>query len=211
MDSYKKYLIKELKEMGISDDRVLDAIYQVPREKFVPNELVQFAYKNAPMAIGYSQTISQPYMVALMTEILQIKKGMKVLEIGTGSGYQAAILAYLGANVYTLERINGLYLSARARLNEIGFNNIKCFYEDGFKGLPEYAPYERIIITAAIDDYPHFLEEQLNHEDGLLLSPVGEDGAVQQLYRVSYNNNERDEGFGIYCRFVPMKKGLIEE
>lgn len=167
----KEKLIKELIQQGIKDEKVLEAIRNVPRELFVPEILRHQAYKNVALPIGKGQTISQPLTVAIMTEALKIEKGMKVLEIGTGSGYQAAILDYLGAKVYTIERDFDLFKEARKRFQEIGLK-IATLCGDGTIGWNEFAPYDGIIVTAAAPDIPKPLKDQLAIE-GRLVIPVG--------------------------------------
>jgi protein-L-isoaspartate(D-aspartate) O-methyltransferase len=167
----KENLIKELIQQGIRDEKVLDAIRNVPRELFVPEVLRHQAYKNIALPIGKGQTISQPLTVAIMTEVLKVERGMKVLEIGTGSGYQAAILHYLGAKVYTIERDFDLFKEARERFNSLGLK-IATLCGDGTIGWKEFAPYDGIIVTAAAPDIPKPLKEQLAI-GGRLVIPVG--------------------------------------
>jgi protein-L-isoaspartate(D-aspartate) O-methyltransferase len=139
----------QLRRRGIKDERVLQAFLKVPRHKFVRPQDIWHAYEDYPLSIGYGQTISQPYMVAIMTELLELKGDERVLEIGTGSGYQAAILAELAKEVFTIERIPELAKKAEKVLQELGYNNVKVIVGDGSKGLPEFAPYDGIIVTAA--------------------------------------------------------------
>ncbi len=167
----KEKLIRELIQQGIKDEKVLDAIRNVPRELFVPEVLRHQSYKNVALPIGKGQTISQPLTVAIMTEALKVEKGMKVLEIGTGSGYQAAILDYLGAKVYTIERDFDLFRDARRRFQELGLK-ISTLCGDGTIGWKEFAPYDGIIVTAAAPDVPKALKEQLAI-GGRLVIPVG--------------------------------------
>jgi protein-L-isoaspartate(D-aspartate) O-methyltransferase len=209
LEKEKEKLIEELKKMGIQDPKVLKAIRNVPRENFIPEELKSFAYENAPLAIGEEQTISQPYMVALMTEMLNPEPGKKILEIGTGSGYQAAVLAYLGMEVYSTERIYSLYQKAKDDLEKLEYSDrIHCYFMNGISGLTDEAPFDGIVLTAAAEEFPYDLEKQLNKENGILVAPVGRAWETQRLYRVVYENGERREEPGIYCRFVPIKKGL---
>lgn len=167
----RENLIKELRSQGIKDEKVLDAIRNVPRELFVPEALRHQAYKNVALPIGKGQTISQPFTIAIMTEALNVKEGMKILEVGTGSGYQAAILSFLGAKVYTIERDLDLFYQARSRLEELGYD-VACLFGDGTIGWQEFAPYDGIIVTAAAPDIPKALKEQLNI-NGRLVIPVG--------------------------------------
>ena len=157
---------------GISDKRVLPAIGKVDRRLFVPHELANYAYDDRPLPIGEGQTISQPYMVAVMTELLQLSGTEKVLEIGTGSGYQTALLAELAAEVYTLERIQFLSEKAANTLQTLGYKNVHFVLGDGTLGYPDKAPYDRIIVTAAAGMIPPPLISQL-HENGRLIMPVG--------------------------------------
>lgn len=201
--------MRELSRMGIRDEKVLQALGQVKREEFVPEKLRVFAYENIPLALGREQTISQPYMVALMSELLEVRPGLKVLEIGTGSGYQAAILEFLGAEVFTLERILPLYEKVLERFKRLSIR-ARVFWRDGVVGFADEAPFDRIIVTAACENYQKNLEEQLNQQDGILLFPLGPEEGSQQLIQVRYHRGKREEIPGIYCRFVPLKKGLTD-
>lgn len=168
---------------GILNDDVLRAMRTVPRHKFVPQEYLDQAYENHPLPIGYGQTISQPYIVAWMTELLDLEPGDKVLEIGTGSGYQAAILAELDfVDVYTIEIVPNLAAGAEARLQEMGYTNVHIRQGDGYYGWPEAAPFDAIIVTAAPDHLPAPLAEQLA-EDGKLVIPIGPPGLYQILWQ----------------------------
>jgi protein-L-isoaspartate(D-aspartate) O-methyltransferase len=164
----------------IADVRVLDAIRRVDRSLFVPEELKNSAQLDQPLPIGYSQTISQPYIVAYMSAALAVEKHHKVLEIGTGSGYQCAVLAELAGEVYSIERIPELSEHARRVLQKNGYRNVTCVSGDGKQGLEKYAPYDRIIVTAAASSIPPALIEQLV-TDGLILLPVGPRGGIQKL------------------------------
>ena len=154
------------------DQRVLDAMARTPRHEFVPPDLVDLAYENRPLGIGHGQTISQPYIVAIMTDLLDIKPGDRILEIGTGSGYQAAILAELDTRVWSIEIINALGLQARARLKRLGYDNIDARIGDGYYGWPEHAPFDAIIVTAASNHVPPPLLKQLK-PGGKMIIPVG--------------------------------------
>ncbi len=169
IDSYKhkglrKQLVDLVRQKGIRDERVLQAMESVPRHFFFDSSFLAFAYEDKPFPIGAGQTISQPYTVAFQTELLQIRKGEKVLEIGTGSGYQACILSTLGAKVFTIERIKSLYVKTKESLPLMGYNQVKVFFGDGYKGLPAYAPFHKILITAAAPYFPVPLLED-RHDD----------------------------------------------
>lgn len=163
---------EQLIRRGIKDKRVLDAMRRVPRHLFIPEELRSFAYCNGPLPIGHGQTISQPYIVALMTELLELTGQEKVLELGTGSGYQAAILSLLARQVYSVERLAALAQRAEALLAELGYDNVMIRVGDGTLGWPEYSPFEAIIVTAGAPDVPKPLTEQLA-DGGRLVAPVG--------------------------------------
>ena len=206
-ESHVIRLIMELRREGITDTRVLSAIERVPRERFVPPTFEDRAYNNSALPIEDGQTISQPYVVAFMTEALDVGDRMKILEIGTGSGYQTAVLAKLCRRIYTIERYQSLLRRAEARFKDLGLANITTRYGDGSKGWPEQAPFDRIIVTAAAVDVPPILVEQLTI-DGLMVLPIGESGWTQQLVRVS----RREEGFDaeelLSVRFVPLVEGV---
>ena len=182
-DSYRhkglrKKLIDEIKGMGISDQRVLDAMNKVPRHYFLSSAFLEFAYNNKAFQIGVGQTISHPYTVGLQSSLLQIEPGMKVLEIGTGSGYQCAVLCELGAKVYSIERQQLLHKNAKSLLEKMGYKPYLS-YGDGFKGMPAFAPFDRILFTCAVPTLPDALLMQLK-PGGLLVMPFGE-GEVQQM------------------------------
>jgi protein-L-isoaspartate(D-aspartate) O-methyltransferase len=210
-DSYKhkgqrRKLIQSLRKKGIRNERVLDAMGLLPRHFFLPPAFVEWAYADKPFQIGKGQTISQPYTVAYQSELLDVQKREKVLEVGTGSGYQAAILAMLGARVFTVERHAELYETARKLLRELNFGNIRCFHRDGFNGLPEFAPFDGILVTAGADDVPPALLSQLAI-GGRLVIPVGEKvQTMQRITRIS-DKDYQTETFNTF-RFVPFLKGL---
>ena len=205
-DPFKEKREKMVKEQlirrGIHDERVLNAMRKVPRHLFVPPDLIEEAYNDYPLPIGYGQTISQPYMVALMTEALEIKENDKVLEIGTGSGYQTAILAELCKEVYTIERILPLLERAKEILRKLGYKNIHFRAGDGTLGWPENKPYDAIIVTAGAPKIPQPLLDQLA-EGGRLVIPVG-DRFSQELIKVTKLEGEfiRENLGG--CRFVDL-------
>ncbi len=205
-ETLRQNLISIIRSKGISDERVLEAMRKVERHKFIPRSLWDEAYEDYPVPIGEGQTISQPYTVAFMTELLDVEPGNKVLEVGTGSGYQAAILAQMGAEVYTVERIHSLYEKAKKVLQELGYENIKVFYADGTQGLPEFAPYDRIIVTAS-GQLQQPLIDQLK-VGGVLVAPVDDGGWGSTMVRLTKVGDkdyitERYGGFS----FVPLVKG----
>lgn len=175
---------------AISNPDVLEAMRTVPRHEFIPPEVIGQAYADHPLPIGFGQTISQPYIVAWMTELLELEQGEKVLEIGTGSGYQAAVLAELGyVEVYSIEIVPELAERAAATLDDQGYLNVHLKQGDGYYGWEEYAPFDAIIVTAAPDHLPHFLAEQLS-ENGRLVIPIGPPGGFQSLWK--FVNEEGD-------------------
>ena len=206
-DSYKhqalrKKLILHLKKSGIKDFKVLQAMEKIPRHFFFNSAFLQFAYNDVAFHIGEGQTISQPYTVARQTELLEVRKGDKVLEIGTGSGYQSAILSTLGAEVYSIERNKKLHEKAKMMLENLKCN-VKCFYGDGYKGIPEFAPYDRILVTAAAPYIPDSLLNQLKPR-GILVIPVGSEGTQSMKKIRKLNENEYDtKDFGNFS-FVPL-------
>lgn len=191
----RKDLIKELENSGIKDKQVLKAIANVRREEFVLPEFRRLAYDNTSLPINSNQTISQPYTVAFMTELLCIKPREKILEIGTGSGYQSAVLCELGADVYSVERIEDLYKSASEKLSKLGYI-VHCKYDDGTKGWKESAPFDKIIVTAGSPKIPKQLLEQLAI-NGLMIIPVG-DELSQDLYliRKTFEEKENEKNSG---------------
>jgi protein-L-isoaspartate(D-aspartate) O-methyltransferase len=186
---------------GVKDARVLQAMRKVPRHLFVPSEAIPQAYSDSPLPIGEGQTISQPYIVALMTELLELKGNEKVLEIGTGSGYQAAILSELAKQVYTIEIVEKLGLHSRELLHNLGYKNINVKIGDGYKGWKEKAPFDAIIVTAAPEETPPPLIEQLK-EGGRLVVPLGD--YFQQLYVLIKIKGKIERKSIIPVRFVPM-------
>jgi protein-L-isoaspartate(D-aspartate) O-methyltransferase len=194
---------QQLVSRGIADQNVLRVMANTPRHLFVPENLAEVAYADRPLPIGDGQTISQPYIVAIMTELLKLKGHEKVLEIGTGSGYQAAILSQLVDSCYTIELVKNLAESASERLKQYGYTNIIGKCDDGYKGWPEHAPFDRIIITAAPEEIPKALVEQLN-PDGIMVLPVGK--FYQDLIVVTKTNRGIRRESIIPVRFVPMVK-----
>src|SRR5437763_302468 len=200
---------KQLKARGIKDERVLTAMARVPREEFIPANARADAYEDGPLPIGYDQTISQPYVVAFMTEQLRPKTSDRVLEIGSGSGYQAAILGELVADVYTIEIVEPLAKTAEATLQRLGYKNVHIKMGDGYKGWPEQAPFDAIIVTCAPDKVPQPLVDQLK-EDGRMVIPVGERFA-QELYLLEKKNGQLKESVTLPVRFVPMLRSGSEK
>lgn len=186
---------------GVKDERVLSALRQVPRHLFVPEEFREQAYEDHPLPIGEGQTISQPYIVGLMTELLQVKPGDKVLEVGTGSGYQAAVLAAMGCQVFTIEIRPTLAAQAAERLKRLGYANVQVRVGDGYRGWPEEAPFAGIIVTAAPEKIPEPLLQQLA-VGGRLVIPVG--SFYQQLKVITREAEGYSEKDVIPVRFVPM-------
>ncbi len=197
----------QIKQRGIKDTLVLNAMAKVERHKFVPPEYRKWAYSDRPLPIGYEQTISQPYIVALMTSLLNLKGEEKILEIGTGSGYQAAILGEIVEEVYTIEIIKPLAESAEKRLKQLGYTNIKVKHGDGYQGWKEYAPFDGIIITCAPPKIPQPLIEQLKI-GGKLVVPLGE--VYQELIVITKTKEGIERKNIIPVQFVPMR-GKIEE
>ncbi len=204
-------VMNQLRARGIKDERVLDAMGTVKREMFVPGNLNVNAYDDCPLPIGDGQTISQPYMVALMTELLALKGDEKVLEIGTGSAYQSAVLSLLASEVYTIERISSLAQQAQERLHGLGFNNVQVFCMDGSTGLPEHAPFDSIIVTAAAPEISHILIDQLK-VDGRLVIPAGARYS-QLLYLIKKTATGIEKEMSTSCVFVPLigEEGWEEE
>ncbi len=192
---------EQLEARGIRDPRVLEAMRAVPRHAFVPARVRVAAYADHPLPIGHDVTISQPYIVALMTELAGVKAGDRVLEIGTGSGYQTAVLAELGARVYSIEIIAPLAARARATLTELGYRDTKVVHGDGYRGLPEEAPFDAILITAAPPELPEPLTQQLAL-GGRLIAPIGK--RDQELVVVTRTRAGLQREAVIPVRFVPM-------
>jgi protein-L-isoaspartate(D-aspartate) O-methyltransferase len=195
---------RQLKGRDIRDKGVLQAMNTVERHLFVPRGFQQYAYHDRPLPIGFGQTISQPYMVAVMTQALELGGDEKVLEIGTGSGYQAAVLSDLVKEVYTIEIIKGLGQKAAQTLKAHGFNNVRVKIGDGFDGWPEYAPYDGILITCAVNTIPEPLVEQLK-VGGRMVLPIGKTLRIQKLKVLTKENNGKLREKAILdCVFVPM-------
>ncbi|MDE0175359.1 MAG: protein-L-isoaspartate(D-aspartate) O-methyltransferase [Defluviicoccus sp.] len=203
-------LLKELRGQGIADPDVLSAIERVPREMFVPEAFRSRANDNDALPIGHGQTISQPVVVAYMTGQLELGGRMKVLEIGTGSGYQAAVLSTLCRRVYTIERYRALLRQAERRFDELRFSNITTRWDDGSRGWPEVAPFERIIVTAAAADVPPVLLNQLA-PDGVMILPVGGDDEDQQLLKCRKRGEDVHYETLWPVRFVPLLADTVDD
>lgn len=207
----RRRMLEELREKGITSEEVLQAMERVPRHLYIDPTFEDKAYTDIPIRISDKQTISQPFTVAYQTQLLELKAGMKVLEIGTGSAYQASVLAEMGVQVYTIERIRNLYLKARHQLDLQNYFRIRMRYGDGFEGWPEEAPFDRIIVTAAAPNLPTKLKKQLK-VGGMINIPVGEEGAEQRLWHIVRKTEEvfeqKDKGA---VRFVPMLEGKISK
>jgi protein-L-isoaspartate(D-aspartate) O-methyltransferase len=199
---HQRMVQEQLVPRGIKDKRVLAAMAKVPREEFVPPESRAASYEDGPLPIGYDQTISQPYIVAFMTEQLRLSPTDRVLEVGTGSGYQAAILAELAGEIYTIEIVAPLAQSAEVALQRLGYKNVHVKLGDGYKGWPENAPFDAIIVTCAPNKVPQLLTDQLK-ESGRMIVPVG-DRFAQQLYLLEKKNGQLKESVTLPVRFVPM-------
>lgn len=203
----RRKLVEQLSAKGIRDEQILNAIGTLPRHFFLDKAFEEWAYQDKPFPIGNEQTISQPYTVAYQTSLLEVKKRDKILEIGTGSGYQAGILAMLGARVYTIERQELLYRRAKKLLDQLQLGNIRCYLRDGYKGLPEFAPFDKILVTAGAPEIPEPLLLQLK-VGGQLVIPVGE--KAQKMLRLTRLNKAGDvetEKFADF-KFVPFLKGI---
>ncbi len=196
---------EQIIDRGITDKATLAAMRKVPRHLFVPYSVADEAYEDTPVLIGYGQTISQPYIVAYMTEVTRPSPKKKVLEIGTGSGYQAAILAEIVDTVYTIEIVEELAKSSSFLFKKLGYNNIDSKHGDGYKGWPEHAPFDIIVVTAAPEEIPQPLIDQLA-ENGRLVIPVGEVGSVQQLLLLTKKNGKVSKKRLSFVRFVPFKR-----
>jgi len=196
---------EQLITRSIRSDAVLDAMLHVPRHLFIPETFRGYAYEDTPMPIGWGQTISQPYIVAYMTEQLEVTSGMKILEIGTGSGYQAAVLAYLGCEVYTMELVEELISEAKKTLASLKYDNVTVRNQNGYSGWPEEAPFDAIIVTAAPEYVPETLIAQLK-EGGKMILPVGGVNSEQSLKLIVKKDLRLIENDLLPVRFVPMLK-----
>ncbi|MFZ1455422.1 MAG: protein-L-isoaspartate(D-aspartate) O-methyltransferase, partial [Saprospiraceae bacterium] len=183
----RQKLINELRTKGITDESILSAFMEIPRHYFLDKAFSDWAYKDVAFPIDADQTISQPYTVAVQTTLLNVKKGDKILEIGTGSGYQACVLSYLGAKVYTIERQKKLFDKTSKFLQDIGFGQVRTLYGDGYLGTPRFAPFDKILLTAAATEIPQQLINQLK-PGGIMVAPLGS-GDIQQMKRIIKNTD----------------------
>ena len=204
----RKQLVDSLRTKGITDETVLAAINEVPRHVFLDSSFVELAYQDQAFPIGSGQTISQPSTVAFQTQLLGLQKGMKVLEIGTGSGYQACVLAAMGAKVFSIERQRNLFFKTKEILEQLPFR-VKCFLGDGYEGLPTYQPFDRIIITAGAPSIPETLVEQMKPGGVMVIPMDNADGDGQTMLKVTKldNGSLKKEEFGDF-KFVPMLKEI---
>jgi len=202
----ERMVATQIAERGIDNLATLRAMRHVPRHLFVPEERRESAYDDGPLPIGYGQTISQPYMVAYMTEVIQPEEGQRVLEIGTGSGYQAAVLAEIVDTVYTIEIITELYRSSASRLASLGYENVRARNADGYHGWVEAAPFDAIVVTAAAEHIPPPLIRQLK-DGGLMVIPVGSPFFVQTLMLVERDGDDYTTRSLMPVRFVPFTRG----
>ncbi|MDD2279944.1 MAG: protein-L-isoaspartate(D-aspartate) O-methyltransferase [Bacteroidales bacterium] len=201
----RRKLVDEIRSKGITDEKILEAINKVPRHLFMESGFINFSYKDSAFPIGAGQTISQPYTVAFQTQLLQVNPMDKVLEIGTGSGYQTAILVELGAKVFTIERQRELFIKAKSQLEGLGYNP-HFFYGDGYLGMPSYGPYKRILVTAGAPSVPEKLIEQLEI-GGLMVIPVGDNNGQDMIVVEKISDTEtKTTNHGRFI-FVPLLKG----
>lgn len=208
--SRKNMVLAQIKARGITNNATLNAMQSVRRHLFVPEGLKKSAYNDGPLPIGYGQTISQPYIVAFMTERIRPRKDFRVLEIGTGSGYQAAVLANIVDSVYTIEIVRELFTSARARLDSLDYENVLVKYADGYHGWPEKGPFDAIIVTAAAEFVPPPLIDQLK-EGGRMIIPVGNPFSTQQLLEVVKEKEKVRTKNLMFVRFVPFTRSESEK
>ena len=211
-DSYRykgmrRQLVNELREKGISEEKVLNAFEAIPRHFFLDNAFAEQAYSNMAFQIGSGQTISHPYTVAFQTMLLEIKKGDKILEIGSGSGFQTCILCEMGAKVFSIERHKPLHLKAKSMIQHFGFN-ARLSFGDGYKGLPTFAPFDKIIITCGAPEIPMDLLDQLK-VGGVMIIPVGEGAEQMMKLIIKKENGFSEEDLGVFS-FVPMLQDKVK-
>lgn len=203
----RQKLVNELKAKGIKDERILGAFLDIPRHFFLEKTFADWAYKDVAFPIDADQTISQPYTVAMQTTLLEVSKSDKILEIGTGSGFQACVLYHMGAKIYTIERQKKLFDKTEALLQNLGFGNVRTLYGDGFEGAPRFAPFDKIIVTAGAAEIPLKLLDQLK-PTGIMVIPYGT-GSTQMMLKITKNidGSLKKEEYGQY-KFVPFLKGV---
>ena len=212
-DSYihkglRKQLVKLLEKKGIKTQKILDGFMQIPRHFFIDQTFAEWAYKDVPFKIDADQTISQPYTVAFMTELLEINVGEKVLEVGTGSGFQAALLAFCGAKVYSIERQEALFTNTQKLLSNLGYSQIRLLLGDGYEGAPRFAPFDKIVVTAGATEIPQELLNQLTI-GGALVIPVGDSEAFQTMYKVVKTGPKTfTKSYHGSFKFVPFLPGV---
>jgi len=203
-------LLAELRAAGIGDEAVLSVLSDIPREEFIPRALRRQAYENAALPINSGQTISQPYIVAYMTEVLNVTKKHIVLEVGTGSGYQAVVLARLCRRLFTVERHLQLLSAAEKIFKKLGIFNITTLFGNGMKGWPEQAPFDRIMVTAASEEIPENLPAQLK-DGGIMVIPVGAQGKVQHIVRLTRRGDDFHREDLLPVKFVPLLSGIVHD
>ena len=208
-DNTRMRFLLDLRRRGIGDQAVLRALEEVPRDAFLPADLAAAAYADHALPIDCGQTISQPYVVAYMTEQLEVRPHHRVLEIGTGSGYQAAVLSRLAQRVVSIERYRTLADTAQARLRDLGFQNVEVIVDDGTQGAPDHAPFDRVIVTAASEAVPQALIDQLV-VGGVLIAPLGPPDGVQHLTKVTKTETGQERSTLIPVRFVPLIAGKAQ-
>ena len=204
----RQALVDALRKKGIKSESVLEAINRVPRHEFMDKDFLGHAYEDKAFRIGEGQTISQPYTVAYMTEWLEASAGLKILEVGTGSGYQAAVLAETGGKIFSIERFRKLHDKAKELLGKLHYTNIKLFFGDGYAGLPLCAPFDRVIITAAVKEIPPELLKQLKI-GGIMVLPLGSNSDQMMIKLVKTGENDFRKEAGENFRFVPMLPGKV--
>ena len=203
----RKLLVEGIRKKGIIDEAVLDAIGRVPRHAFMDSGFINFSYKDSAFPIGVGQTISQPYTVAFQTQLLEAKPHEKVLEIGTGSGYQAAVLFEMGANVYTIERQRELFIKSQQLLQQLGYK-MRFFYGDGYAGLPAYAPFDKVLVTAGATEIPENLVKQMKI-GGRMVIPVGGNDGQEMTLIIKKSETEIDVSYHGAFTFVPFLRGKV--
>ena len=206
----KSLLWEELRAEGIVDEDILTTLDHIPREEFIPKAMRGQAYENAALPIDSGQTISQPYIVAFMTQALKVTKKHKVLEVGTGSGYQATVLARLCRRLFTIERHLPLLTAAEEIFKKLNIFNITTLFGNGMKGWPEQAPFDRIMVTAASEEIPAKLLEQLK-DGGIMVIPVGAQGKSQHIIRISRHGDDYNQENLLPVKFVPLLSGIVHE